>query len=147
MSAMASQITSLTIVYSTVYSGADQRKHQSFALPAFVRGTHRSPGNSPHKCPVTREMFPFDDIIMTSHDILKSYHWISKSYEREHWTPRPCINIRTVFPGVGISIIEIRRSLQWEFLYRSDPIFILKRPPESLWDASQVWKSLEKLQT
>ena len=31
MSAMASQITSLTIVYSTVHSGTDQRKHQSSA--------------------------------------------------------------------------------------------------------------------
>ena len=38
MSAMASQITSLTIVYSTVYSGADQRKHQSSASLAFVLG-------------------------------------------------------------------------------------------------------------
>ena len=36
MSAMASQITSLTIVYSSVYSGADQRKHQSSASQAFV---------------------------------------------------------------------------------------------------------------
>ena len=44
MSAMASQITSLAIVYSTVYSGADQRKHQSPALLAFVQGIHRSNG-------------------------------------------------------------------------------------------------------
>ena len=64
MGAMASQITSLTIVYSTVYSGADQRKHQSSASSAFVRGIHRWPVNSPHKWPVTWEMFPLDDIIM-----------------------------------------------------------------------------------
>ena len=64
MSAMASQITSLTIVYSTVYSGADQRKHQSFASLAFVWGIHRSPVNSPHKGPVTRKMFLFDDVII-----------------------------------------------------------------------------------
>ena len=38
MGSMASQITSLTIVYSTVYSGVDQRKHQSSASLAFVRG-------------------------------------------------------------------------------------------------------------
>ena len=38
MSTIASQITSLTIVYSTVYSGADQRKHQSSASLAFVQG-------------------------------------------------------------------------------------------------------------
>ena len=43
MGGMAFQITSLTIVYSTVYSGADQRKHQSPASLAFVRGIHRSP--------------------------------------------------------------------------------------------------------
>ena len=64
MDAMASNITSLTIVYSTVYSGADQRKHQSSASLAFVRGIHRSPVNSPHKWPVTRKMFPFDVVIM-----------------------------------------------------------------------------------
>ena len=64
MSAMAFQITSLTIVYSIVYSGADQRKHQSSASMAFVRGIHRSPLNSPHKWPVTREMFPFDGVIV-----------------------------------------------------------------------------------
>ena len=66
MGAIASQITSLTIVYSTVYSTADQRKHQSAASLAFVRGIHRAPGNSPHKWPVTRKMFPFDDVIMGS---------------------------------------------------------------------------------
>ena len=64
MGAMASQITSLTIVYSTVYSGADQRKHQSSPSPAFVRRIHRGPVNSPHKWPVTRKMFLFDDVIM-----------------------------------------------------------------------------------
>ena len=64
MGVMASQITSLTIVYSTVYSGADQRKHQSSASLAFVRGIHRGPVNSSHKWPVTRKMFPFDDVIM-----------------------------------------------------------------------------------
>ena len=64
MSAMASQITSLTTVYPTVYSGADQRKHRSSESPAFVRGIHLSPVNSPHKWPVTRKMFPFDDVIM-----------------------------------------------------------------------------------
>ena len=64
MGAIASQITSLTIVYSTVHSGADQRKHQSSASLAFVRGIHRGPVNSPHKWPVTRKMFPFDDVIM-----------------------------------------------------------------------------------
>ena len=63
MSAMELQITSLTVVYSTVYSGADQRNHQSSL--AFVRGIHRWPVNSPHNRPVTRKMFPFYDVIMS----------------------------------------------------------------------------------
>ena len=54
MSMMASQITSLTIVYSTVYWCADRRIHQSSA----------SPVNSRHKWPTTCKMFPFDDVIM-----------------------------------------------------------------------------------
>ena len=62
---LTSQITSLTIVYSTVYSGADQRKHQSSASPAFKREIHRWPVNSPYKWPVTWKIFSFDDVIMT----------------------------------------------------------------------------------
>ena len=65
MGAVASRITSLTILYSTVYSDADQRKHQSSASLAYVRGIHRGPVNSPRKRPVTRKMFPFDDVIMS----------------------------------------------------------------------------------
>ena len=64
MSAMTSQIASLTICYSTVYSCADQRKHQSSASLAFVRGIHRWPVNSPHKGPVIWKTFPFDEVIM-----------------------------------------------------------------------------------
>ena len=73
MGTMAYQITSLTIVYSTGYSGADQRKHQSPASLAFVRGIHRGPVNSPHNRPVTRKMFPYDDVIMCC------------SYFTNHW--------------------------------------------------------------
>ena len=64
MGTIASQITSLTIVYSIVYSDADQRRHQSSASLTFVRGIHRGPVNSLHKWPVTQKMFPFDDVIM-----------------------------------------------------------------------------------
>ena len=71
MGAMASQITSLTIVYSTVYSDADQRKHQISASLAFVFGIHRGPVNSPHKWPVTRKMF---------HDVITQYiSWWQRS--------------------------------------------------------------------
>ena len=64
MSAMTSQITGVSIVYSTVCSGPNQRKHRSSASLAFVRGIHRWPVNSLHKGPVTRKMFPFDAVIM-----------------------------------------------------------------------------------
>ena len=64
MGAIASQLTSLSTVYSTVYSDADHRKHQRSASLALEWGIHRGPVNSPHKWPVTRKMFPFDDVIM-----------------------------------------------------------------------------------
>ena len=64
MSAMASLITGVSIVCSDVCSGADQRRHQSSASLAFVRGIHRWPVDSPHKGPVMRKMFSFDDEIM-----------------------------------------------------------------------------------
>ena len=85
--AIASQITNPAIVYSTVYSDADQRKHQSSASLAFVRGIHRGPVNSPHKWPVTRKMFPFDDVIMGKKN------WII-SYNKPPY-------IRSFVPGVG----------------------------------------------
>ena len=66
MGTVTSQITSLAIVYSAVYSGADQRKYQGSASLAFEWGMHRGPVNSPHKGPVTRKMFSFDDVIMIS---------------------------------------------------------------------------------
>ena len=65
MSAMAFQITSLAIVYSTGYSGTDQRIHQSSASLAIVCGIHRWQVNSSHKRAVTRKMFPFHDVIMS----------------------------------------------------------------------------------
>ena len=71
MGAMACQITSLTIVCSTDYSGVDQRKHQSYASLAFVRGIHRWPANFSHKWQVTRKIFPFNDVIMTQRKFFK----------------------------------------------------------------------------
>ena len=64
MSAMASQINSISIVYSTACSGAYQWKRQSSASLAFVTGIIRCPVNSPHKGPVPRKMFSFDDVTM-----------------------------------------------------------------------------------
>ena len=74
---VASQISNLTVVYSTVYSDADHRKHQSSASLAFVRGIHRGPVNSPHKWPVTPRMFPFDDVIVRRAGLL----WSQQDFE------------------------------------------------------------------
>ena len=60
MGAMASQITSLAIVYPTVYSAVDQRKHQSSASLAFVREIH------PAETARNAENVPFDDVIMNN---------------------------------------------------------------------------------
>ena len=61
---MASKITGVLIVNSTVCSDTHQRKHQSSMSLAFVRGIHQWPVNSQHKGPVTWKMCPFDDDIM-----------------------------------------------------------------------------------
>ena len=82
---MASQITSLTIVYSTVYSGADQRKRQSSVSFDFVREIPRWPVIFPHKGPVTRKMFPLDEVIMKS---LKS----EQGNRRHCYVPEQWIN-------------------------------------------------------
>ena len=63
MGSIASQITSLTIVYSAVYSGVDERKHQSCASLAFVWGIHRE---FPAQMASYAENVPFDDVNMQS---------------------------------------------------------------------------------
>ena len=83
MSAIASQITTLTIVYSTVYSGEDQRKYQSSASLAFVQEIRRWPVNSPLKRPVTRKIFHFDDVIMR--------WWLSSHQARMCKNPQSCL--------------------------------------------------------
>ena len=94
MSAIASQITSLASVYSTVYSGADQRKHQSSASLAFVRKIHRWRVNSRTKSHNNGKIFPSDDVIMEKdtplagdlryHDV----HFMSVSWRVMCWAQR-----------------------------------------------------------
>ena len=114
MSAMASQITSLTIVYSTVYSGAEQRIHQSSASQAFVRRIHRWPVNSPCKRPVTQKMFPFDDVIMNRHSFTITAHplsgsliiraalhsgfWRERPHRQQSWLAQRWPNLGTTVP-------------------------------------------------
>ena len=107
MGAIASQITSLTIVYPNVYLDADQRKHQSSMSLAFVGRIRRRPVNSPHKSPVTRKMFPFDDVIMIFESLPCWFTLLSHARSLEtntclnsslclHWWHRSCCddNIR-----------------------------------------------------
>ena len=95
MGKMASQIASLTIVYSTVYLSADLRKYQSSAPLAFAQGIHRGPVNSPHKWPLTRRIFHLmtsswyiryygDTVVSLSHRLDMNCHfWPTK---HKSWT-------------------------------------------------------------
>ena len=130
MSAMASQTSGVSIVYSTVWSGEDQINHQSSASLAFVRGIHRWPVNSPHKWPVTRKMFLFDDVIMTLKVLQQSgkcFHlmtswtrWLLSWWPGDstsHGISKP--GIHTVLPEYsGFSTKELNSSdtTEWSYL-------------------------------
>ena len=110
MSAIVSQITSLNIVYSTVYPGTDQRKHQSSASLAFVREIHRWPVNSLHKGPITRKIFPFDDVIIF---IIKTlFIFYSCAWRRDYVCP---INYWFIISGVTKTAAIESRGV-WYFL-------------------------------
>ena len=87
-SAMASQITGVSIVYPTVCSGKDhQRKHQSSMSLTFVMEFTRLPVISSHKTTITRKRFPFDDVIM------KTKFWM------ECATQQPFLGILSRYPA------------------------------------------------
>ena len=153
MGAIASQITSLTIVYSTVYSDADQRKHQSSASLAFVRGIHRFPVNSPHQWPVTRKMFPFDDVIMLSPlnteacQGLPSRDWWTGAYEI--FTQRAGV---TNSNQVILNISHPRRRDAWFYRYHShlnlpDKLNYGKNNQQLVVPFQTWWGSMTKAQT
>ena len=118
MGAIASQITSLTIVYSTVYSDADQRKHQSSASLAFVWEIQRV--NSPHKWPVTRKMFPFDDVIMIHGSTSIMVRWTTRvviTGGTELWQPRvPPITTKLALWQLNVSNVNWNASEVWSEL-------------------------------
>ena len=82
ISAMASQITSLTIVYSRRRS----KKTSKLSVTGLFWGIHRWPMNCPHKGPVTRKMFPFDDVIMIRTSRSPGYFCDGDGI---HWLPLP----------------------------------------------------------
>ena len=107
MGAIASQITSLAVVYWTVYPGADQRKHQNSTSLAFVRGIHRWPVNYPHKGSVTWKMFPFDDDIMIDRDMtallwMVTLHFVAFGYSiHPHISYEVCVCSLANWTSVG----------------------------------------------
>ena len=107
MDTMASQITSLTtIVCAAFIQGADQRKHQSSASLAFVGEIYRWPANSPHKGPVTRKMFPCDDVMMPSAGEVLWGVCVIRSASNNNKTQQSAINVHiswdVVFDHWGI---------------------------------------------
>ena len=77
------------------------REHQSSALLAFVRGIHGGPVNSPHKWPVTRKMFPFDDVIMNVCNA-----------ERDSMLQRHCVKWLSMWPSISFLILELSRRVK-----------------------------------
>ena len=109
LGAMAPEITSPTIVYPNVYSGADQRKRQSSVSLALVRGNHRRPVNSPHRWPVTRKMFPLDDVIM-------HYDSVSEWCDSFRWDAHT--GIREAY-----GLIIVQGCLVYELIWSTTPSF------------------------
>ena len=101
----SAQISGISIVCSTACSGAHQRKHQSSASLAFARGIHRWPVDSPHKWPVRRKLFPFDDVIkrlLLLVDLVKNELWVD-CLSIWHWhflhNPFKWLNVRFFLPN------------------------------------------------
>ena len=90
MNMMASEITCVPIVSSTVCSGADQRKHQSSMSLVFVRGTTGDQWIPLTKGPAMQKMFPFDYIIMNTTNIqqlttVDIYHYPMLRADSRFW--------------------------------------------------------------
>ena len=149
MGVIASLITSLTIVYSTVYSDADQRKHQSSASLAFVWGSHRGPVNSPHKWPVTRKMFPFDDVIMIAFESWKSAQQSPKYVPGQFGSIRPLIlgptglrshDFHTPESTSDVPVNQVLKSRSINFLrkwQKKSKFFLNKKLMKKIWNRNQ----------
>ena len=113
MGAMACQITSLTLVYSIVYLSAYQRKHQSSASLAFVRGIHLWPVNSPHKSPVTRKMFPVDVVIIFIRFSMLSEHGIL--IHKMIFSTQKCANTTpNLITVVVVDVVSMHDVMTWK---------------------------------
>ena len=134
MSTMVSQITNVSIVCSPACSGADQREHQSSTSLAFVRGIHQQLVNSPHKEPVTRKIFPFDDVIMVP---FSCHIFLEQQY-----------HCRVLFKTISLQLGNWKISHEQIFFYKM--LYSLKCPPDSfqwysLWYLTELNFSLHWL--
>ena len=145
---IASQITSLTIVYLIVYSEADRKKHQSSASLAFVRGIHRGPVNSLHKWPVTRKFFHLmtssciTEFFSDSSNCLACKQVHNKFFRFFHYLVRDkicslknvmfltyifCYSIMGVFPMLPFQVVVIANFQRQTWLHGCLFIFLLKK--------------------
>ena len=159
MGTVASQITSFTIVYTTVYSDADQSKHQSSASLAFVWEIHRGPVNSPHKWPVTRKCFH----LMTSSCQVTKINWLVALWGQTsmlstiHFPLDTIVNLVTLMwirvsqcdklVTITINLIELIKHKQHSlssdpscvvFWWEMSPFYIYVTWPDSLADNAAV---------
>ena len=108
MSAMAFQITGVTIVCSTVSSDTDKNMQRSASL-ASVRGIHRQPMDSPHKGPITRKMFPFDDVIMNLQHVLQGYFTGTEGNHITKTNKAPLVNMGKLIIRICVVSLPISR--------------------------------------
>ena len=115
MSTMASQITSLTIVYSTAYSRRRSKNTAKLRVTGLCAGN--SQVNSPHKRPVTRKMFPFDDVIIGADPDI-CYEYVHES--RACWLQPVC---HATHPGIVTMLLDAgsERSVVVPYWHQDDP--------------------------
>ena len=154
MKAMASQITSVSMVCFTVCSGADQRNHQSSASLAFVMGMHRWPVNSPHKGPVTRKMFPLRDVIMVKVALAFGHYLPAKIPQFLPLSENVCwlyliqyCMLKYAIRQISTDRINWQRSfisLPWFYIRCSNlinrPIYLTKYKSDPIWRPRVMWK-------
>ena len=144
MGDMASQITSISTVCSVVCSGAHQRKHQSSVSLAFVMGIHRWPVDSPHKGPVMRKMFPFDDAIICI------FYMGCTAHERKLHQWYQCLwSEKQLVPLIFLITLYIIKPLPFQLHPGHDLMSIYGFNFNVLWDhdVMSTWSMQEQLQS
>ena len=136
MSAIAFQITGVSIVCSTVCWGVDQRKYQSSASLAFGRGIHRFPVNFPRKGPVSLKMFPCNDIIRCDFFLGGDFHhsfFLMNPFRLHHFSskaalPNHCSCNKSIqFPQwMSLALVFV--------YYQTEPVATIHEEPSLEWN-------------